>query len=226
MSDKRQFVVIGMGRFGRQVALTLTKRGLSVLAIDKDRTIIEDIKDEVSHAAIADSTEEDSLKALGVNEFDVAIVSIGEGLENNILTTAILKNFGINEIIVRSTSKLHENILWRIGATKVIMPEEDMGRRIANSIAAESIIDNIEFSEGYSIAQVKSPANIQGKSLIDANLRAKYNINVVAIKKLEGEENEEPREKIIVPGSDYILKEDDILIVVGTNDDINNFGSM
>jgi len=226
MSDKRQFVVIGMGRFGKEVALTLTKRGLSVLAIDKDRSIIEDIKDEVSHAAIVDSTEEDSLKALGVNEFDVAIVAIGEGLENNILTTAILKNFGINEIIVRSTSKLHENILWRIGATKVIMPEEDMGRRIANSIAAESIIDNIEFSEGYSIAQVKSHENILGKSLINANLRAKYNINVVAIKKVEGEENGEPQEKIVVPGSDYILKKEDILIVVGTNDDINNFGSM
>lgn len=222
MADNRQFVVIGMGRFGKQVATTLSDKGFSVLAIDKDRNIIEDLKDEVTHSAIADATEEESLKALGVNEFDVAIVAIGESLENNILTTAILKNLNIKTIIVRATTKLHENILIRIGATRVIMPEEEMGIRIANTIAAESLIDNIEFSEGYSIAQVKCPEEIIGHSLIDANLRAKYSVNVVAVKKID----EDGRESITVPGSDYILKENDILIVVGKNEDVFNFGSI
>ncbi len=222
MADKRQFVVIGMGRFGRQVAETLSQRGLSVLAIDHDRSIIEDMKDNVPHVAIADCTEEDSLRALGIEDFDVAIVAIGEGLENNILTTAILKNFNISNIIVRATSKLHRNILERIGATKVVLPEEEMGIRTANSIAAESIIDNIEFSEGYSIAQVKCPEVIIDKSLIDANLRAKFNVNVVAIKKIDDEEHE----TVMVPSSDYFLKKGDILIIVGKNEDINSFGSL
>jgi trk system potassium uptake protein TrkA len=222
MSDKRQFVVIGMGRFGRQVAVTLAKRGFSVLAIDKSRQLIEDIKEDVPHVAIADSTEEDSLNSLGIQDFDVAIVAIGESLENNILTTAILKNFKIKEIIVRATTRLHENILKRIGATRVIMPEEEMGMRIANSIAAESIIDNIEFSEGYSIAQVRCPQEIIDYSLIDANLRAKYNVNVVAVKKVD----EELKETIYVPASDYIFVEEDILIVVGKNEDVYEFGSM
>jgi trk system potassium uptake protein TrkA len=213
MSDKRQFVVIGMGRFGRQVAVTLAKRGFSVLAIDKSRQLIEDIKEDVPHVAIADSTEEDSLNSLGIKDFDVAIVAIGESLENNILTTAI---------IVRATTRLHENILKRIGATRVIMPEEEMGMRIANSIAAESIIDNIEFSEGYSIAQVRCPQEIIDYSLIDANLRAKYNVNVVAVKKVD----EELKETIYVPASDYIFVEEDILIVVGKNEDVYEFGSI
>lgn len=222
MADKRQFVVIGMGRFGVQVATTLSKKGLSVLAIDRNKMIIEDIKDEVAHVAIADASEEESLKALGINDFDVAIVAIGESLENNILTTAILKNFKIKEIIVRATTRLHENILKRIGATRVIMPEEEMGMRIANSIAAESIIDNIEFSEGYSIAQVRCPQEIIDYSLIDANLRAKYNVNVVAVKKVD----EELKETIYVPASDYIFVEEDILIVVGKNEDVYEFGSI
>lgn len=221
MTDKRQFVVIGMGRFGRQIAVTLTEMGRSVLAIDKNRNIIEDLKEEVTHAAIADATEEDSLKALGVHEFDVAIVAIGESLENNILTTAILKNFNIKKIVVRATSRLHQNILKRLGVNKVIMPEEEMGMRVANSIAAESIIDNIEFSEGYSIAQVKASEKIEGKSLIEANLRARFNVNVVAVKKTM----EDGSEKVMVPVSDYIITRDDILIVVGKNEDINSFGS-
>ncbi|MFA7577970.1 MAG: TrkA family potassium uptake protein [Candidatus Muiribacteriota bacterium] len=222
MADKRQFVVIGMGRFGIQVATTLSKKGLSVLAIDRNKMIIEDIKDEVAHVAIADASEEESLKALGINDFDVAIVAIGESLENNILTTAILKNFNIKEIIVRATTKLHENILRRIGATRVVMPEEEMGIRIANSIVAESIVDNIEFSEGYSIAQIKAPEEIRGKSLIEANLRVKHNVNVVAIKKVNGD----GKEKIMVPASDYIILKEDILIAVGKNEDINQFGSI
>jgi trk system potassium uptake protein TrkA len=221
MPDNRQFVVIGMGRFGRQIATTLSKKGMSVLAIDRDKNVIEDIKDEVTHAAIADSTEEDSLKALGVNEFDVAVVAIGESIEDNILTTAILKNFNIKNIIVRAISKLHKNILTRIGATKVIMPEEEMGIKLANSISTIDIIDSIEFSEGYSIAHVKAPELLHGHSLIEANLRAKYNVNVVAIK-----QTEEGKEKMFVPSSDYVIKKGDILIVVGKNEDINAFGSL
>ncbi|MGM0608448.1 MAG: potassium channel family protein [Candidatus Muiribacteriota bacterium] len=229
MLDKRHFVVIGMGRFGIQVASTLAQKGLSVLAIDKDSDVIDDIKDELEHVTIANATEEGSLRALGINDFDVAIVAIGESLENNILTTAILKNLKVKQIIVRATTKLHKTILETIGATRVVLPEEEMGVRIANSLAAASLVDNIEFSEGFSIAQIKVSSELAGKSLIEANLRAEYNVNVVAIKQeFEVEENDkkEKKEKIVVPSSNYILLENDILIVVGKNEDINTFGSL
>lgn len=208
----KQFVVIGLGRFGTSVAKTLAYKYYDVLAIDIDETKVQEISAEVTHAVNLDATNKEALNNLGVNNFDIAVVSIGSDLQANILTTLILKELGVTEVVAKAQDSLHGRILTKLGADRVVYPEHDMGTRIANHLVSAQILDYIELAPNYSVLEIKASPKMQEYSLLDLNLRNKFGVNVVAIKR---------GEKIdISPQAETKIKEDDTLIVIGANDNL------
>lgn len=209
---KKQYAVIGMGRFGSSVAQTLSNLGFDVLAIDASEQRIQEASHYVTHAVSADSTDEEAVRALGIRNFDVVVVAIGQDIQASILTTLILKDLGVPNLIVKAQSELHGKVLSKIGADKVIFPERDMGARVAHHLISPNIIDFIELSEDYSILEFKAPGFMVGKNLKQLDIRAKYYCNVMAIKS-GGHMN-------IAPHADDMIRTDDVLVIVGKNDDL------
>lgn len=204
----KQFAIVGLGRFGTSVARTLFKAGYEVLAIDADEERVQKFSDEVTHVVQADTTDETSLKALGIRNFDTVVVAIGEDIQANILTTLLLREIGVKYIVAKARTELHGKMLEKIGADKIIYPERDMGVRVAHNLVSTNVLDYIELSPNLSLVEVAAPKNLQGRSLAEANLRAQYGVNVVAIKR---------GEQIIVPPlPGEKIDEHDILIVVGS----------
>lgn len=204
----KQFAIVGLGRFGTSVARTLFKAGYEVLAIDADEERVQKFSDEVTHVVQADTTDETSLKALGIRNFDTVVVAIGEDIQANILTTLLLKEIGVRYIVAKARNELHGKMLEKIGADKVIYPERDMGVRVAHNLVSTNVLDYIELSPNLSLVEVAAPRNLQSRSLAEANLRAQYGVNVVAMKR---------GEQIIVPPlPGEKIGEHDILIVVGS----------
>lgn len=218
--------MIGLGRFGYKVAEVLSEKGAQVIAIDKDHSLVERIKDVVTEAVQLDSTDEDALKESGVESVDVAVVSIGDHLEANILTTAILKNLGISEIVSRACTKLHAQILKEVGATRIIFPEEDMGLRVANSIIAPGVLEYIDLGADYNLAEIEVKDHFIGKTLKELSLKSKYGIDVIMIiKKIKlgiGKNGIiEEKEVKELPTPEYRLGEKDLLVVVGDSKEID-----
>ncbi|HLR75795.1 MAG TPA: TrkA family potassium uptake protein [Virgibacillus sp.] len=212
---KRDYAVIGLGRFGGSVCRELSLEGMPVLAIDLNENRINEFKNIASHAVIADATDEATLKELGINNIDHVIVAIGDNIQASILTTVMLSDMGIKKITVKAQNDYHERILKKIGAHQVVHPERDMGKRIAHSIISNNILDYLELSDEHSIVEVKAGEKMVGKTLAELGIRAKYGCNVVAIK--SGDDIN------VSPGAQLKLQADDILIVVGSNDDISKF---
>lgn len=206
--SKKQFVVIGLGRFGSSIATTLYSLGNDVLVIDKNEDLIEDIASEVTHAVQADATDENALKALGIRNFDVAIISIGGDIQSSVMATLLLRELGVKYIIAKGNGELHAKVLYKIGADRVVLPEKDMGVRVAHNIISSSILDYIELSSDYSIMEVKAFEDWVGKDLKSLDLRKKYGINVIAIKK---------GEKInLNPAADDIVCKDNVIVAIGS----------
>ncbi len=214
---KKQFAVIGLGRFGSSVAKTLVKMNHEILAIDYRENVVQDMSLVVTHAIQADSTDEEAMKAIGIRSFDVVIVAIGENIQASILTTLILKELGVPQIVVKASNELHGKVLQKIGADKVIFPERDMGERTARNLVSSNIVEHFEFSTDYSIAEVIVSTQMIGKNLRQLDLRAKYNCNIIAIKRGE--------EVMIPPSADEKLKADDVLVIVGKNQELHRFES-
>lgn len=211
----RDYAVIGLGRFGGSICRELSEEGMQVLAIDISEERINKYRDIASYAVIADATDETALKELGIDSIDHVIIAIGDNIQASILTTVILTDLGIKKITVKAQNDYHERILEKVGADQVIHPERDMGRRIAHSIISNNILDYLELSEEHSIVEVKAGKKMIGKSLLELNIRQHYGCNVVAIKQ---------GNKINVsPSARYQLQAEDILIVIGSNDDISRF---
>lgn len=212
---RKQFAIIGMGRFGSSVAKTLSQLGFEVLAIDHREETVQEVSAFVTHAVQADSTDEEALRALGIRNFDVVVVAIGEDIQASILTTLILKEMGIPTTVVKAVNDLHGKVLKKIGADKVVYPERDMGQRVAHHLISSNIIDYIELSADYSIVEIKVSTQMIGKSLKQLDIRAKYGCNVIAIKQNE--------QLIIPPIAEEPLKMDDILVIVGKNSNLQTF---
>lgn len=210
--SKKQFVVIGLGRFGYSVATTLYSLGNDVLAIDKSEETIQQISDSVTHAVQADATEENSLKSLGIRNFDVAVVGMGGDMQGSIVATLLVKEMGVKYIIAKAQNELHAKVLYRIGADRVVFPEQDMGVRVAHNLTSSNLLDYIELSPDYSIAEIAAIPEWRNKSLREANMRTKYGINVMAIKR-ENEIN-------VSPTADDEIFPGDILVVIGGNDEL------
>jgi trk system potassium uptake protein TrkA len=179
----KQYIVIGLGRFGISVATTLSEKGHDVLAIDRDEDPVQEITEIVTHAVQVDATDEDSLKTLGVNNFDVAVVSIGDDIHSNILATLILKELGVEYVVTKAQNELHGKVLNKIGADKIVYPERDMGTRVAHNLVTSNVLDYIELAPDYSIIEVLATTSLVGKTLQELELRPKFGLNVIAIKK-------------------------------------------
>jgi len=203
------YAVIGLGRFGASVATTLVSLGHEVLGVDKSEKKVHELADVLTHAAAADAKDEEVLKTFGVRNFDAVVVAIGQDVEANILTTVMLNDMGVKNIIAKAKTELHGQVLGRVGATRIVYPEKDMGVKVANSIASETILDYIELSDHHSIAEFLAPNKFIGKTLGKLNLRAKYGISILAIRKGE--------DILVAPGAEDLIEENDLLVVLGDN---------
>src|SRR5699024_1491434 len=212
---KREFAVIGLGRFGGSICRELSMEDMHVLAIDVDEEKVNEFKNIATYSVIADSTDENALKELGIKNIDHVIVAIGDNIQASILTTVILTDLGIEKITVKAQNDYHEKILKKIGANQVVHPERDMGKRIAHNIISSNILDYLELSDEHSIVDVKAGKKMSGKTIVDLDIRANYGCNIVAIK---NEDNIN-----VSPSAEELLKEDDILIVIGADNDISRF---
>ena len=221
-----RFAVIGLGRFGQKLAIALAMSGAEVIAIDKNRETIELIADQVSHAVRLDSTDEEALKAQGVDKADTAIIGIGQGtgrgFESAILTVVNLRQMGVKQIYARAEDLIAGEVFSKVGATEVIYPEIESAQRWAFKLIAPQIGEKIDFAQGYSLARIKAPASFEGKTVMDLQLRQKYNVNLVLIKRAENSEKTKEQDgKIInVPMPGTVIYQDDILMVVGSDPDL------
>lgn len=212
---KKEFAVIGLGRFGSSICKALAEEGMEVMAIDIDEDRVNEFSMIASHAVVGDTTDETVIKSLGIRNFDHVIVAIGDNIQASILTTLILKEAGVKKITVKAQNDYHEKVLSKIGADFIIHPERDMGRRIAHKLVSNNVLDYLELSDEHSIVEIVANERISGHSIIDLDIRAKYGINIVAIKR---------REEIIVsPQANEKIQYNDIMIVIGADIDINRF---
>lgn len=220
----KRFAVIGLGRFGKKLAIALAMSGAEVVAIDRERDIIEDIRDQVSHAVRLDSTDADALRAQGVDKVDVAIIGMGErgrAFESAILTVVNLKQMGVPQIYARAADLTAGEVFSAVGATEVIYPEIETAQRWGYKLIAPHIDEKIDFAPGYSLARVKAPDSFNGKTVMDLQLRQKYNVNLVAIKRETGVQKEEKEGIINVPMPSTVIYAGDILMVAGTDKDLS-----
>ncbi len=208
----KQFAVIGLGRFGASVARTLYTLGYDVLGIDSNEENTQTLADNLTHVVTADATDENTLKALGIRNFDVVIVGIGGDIQSSILTTIILKELGIKYLVAKAQNELHGKVLNKIGADRVVFPERDMGIRVAHNLISPKVLDFVEFSPDFNIVELAVIPMWYNKSLRELNLREKYGLNIIAIKTDENTN--------VSPKADDILKEGEILIVTGSKEDI------
>jgi trk system potassium uptake protein TrkA len=208
----KQFIVIGCGRFGSSVAKTLTRLGHEVMVIDNNSDIIKEISEFVDHAVQMDALDEASFRTIGLRNFDVAVIAIGSDIEASIMATIIAKEAGVPTVIAKALTEIHGKVLSKIGADKIIYPERDMGLRVAYGISSPNILDIIEFSPDYSIIETEALKDWENKSLKDLNLSRQYGMSVIAIK--TGEDIN------IVPSSDEIIKKDDVIVILGSNENL------
>ena len=205
----KQFVIIGLGIFGSSVATELYKMGHEVLAVDNRMDVVEDIADRVTHAVCADATDEAELRALGIENFDVAVVSIGTDLQASILATMLCKEMGVKYVLTKASSDMHAKVLQRVGADKIVFPEREMGERVAYNLVSTSILDFIELSPDYSMMEMRPKPEWVGKTLKELNLRARERINVVAVR--SGEDVN------AMPDMNTRIGANDVMLVVAQN---------
>ncbi|EST55229.1 potassium transporter Trk [Brevibacillus panacihumi W25] len=214
MSSK-QFAIIGMGRFGSSVARTLYELDFEVMGIDENEERINENIQYVTHAVVADTTDERALKELGIRNFDVVVVAIGVDIQASILTVLTLKELGVKKIVAKAQNERHGQVLYKVGADRVVFPERDMGVRVAHNLISANVLDFIELAEDYSVAEVMVSPRMVGKSLRQLNLRALYEVNVIAIK--SGDKFN------ITPNPDDLIQVGDVLVVIGNNKDLQTF---
>lgn len=212
---KQQFVVIGLGRFGSSLALELMELGYEVLGIDRDEEIVEELSDRLTHTVVADATEEEVLKSLGVRNFDCGIVAIGTDIQMSILAAILLKDLGIKTVVAKAISLLHGRALEKLGVDRVIYPERDMGIRVAHQLVTPNLLDYIELSKEYSIVEMNVPSCLHQKCLGDINPRARFGCSIVAIHRNGG--------ILVAPTAMDQLNEGDIMVIIGAKKNIEQF---
>ena len=210
---KRQFVVIGCGRFGTSVAMKLNELGSEVMVVDNNEEIIQDISEYVTHAVQADATDENTIRSLGIRNFDVAVVTIGSDIQSSILITLMCKELGVKHVVAKAQNELHAKVLYKIGADRVVFPEREMGIRIAKNLVYENVLDYVELDPRYGIAEIYAPDEWIGKTIKELDLRSKHHINVLGLKQgADLNVQFDPEEE---------LTEGTVLVVIGGNADIN-----
>ncbi|UCE05058.1 MAG: TrkA family potassium uptake protein [bacterium] len=205
----RKFAVIGLSTFGFYLTSDLARRGFKVMALDADETQVEKVKHFAFKAIVADATNKETLENIGITDFDVVTVSLGDQMDASILVTLYLKELGVKEIIAKASTEDHGKILDRIGATTVIFPERDMAFRLARSLEHVNVLDAIPLSPGVSILEFGAPNSFLGKTLRELDISNRYGIQIIMIKELV------PENLVIIPKADHKIKDSDILVGVG-----------
>jgi trk system potassium uptake protein len=211
----RRAVVIGLGIFGYNIARTLFENGFEVVAIDKNKDIIQKIRDYSTKAILADGTDQEIMNEIGIGEDDIAIISFGEDLAAATLITLHLKQMNVKNIIVKAPNEDHKMILEKVGATDVIIPEKDAGKKLAKSLVSPNVMDYIPLSDDYMIFEMAPPNSFLGKTIRELGLRAKYSIEIIAVRDVLSESVH------MVPQADFVIKDGEVLIVIGKESDIN-----
>jgi len=222
---KKQFLVVGLGTFGENVAKYLTEKGAQVIAIDKDEKKVQNIAHFVTQALTADATDEKFLKSLNPEEIDVGIVAIGESLEDSVLVTLHMKELGVKKIVVKCINQLHARISAKLGADRIVYPELEMAKRVAEGLISPNILEEIELSPEYNIVELIVPKKFIGKTIKQAKIRSEYNLNIIAIKRkvpylTDSGESDFKEEINISPFPDDELNDGDILVVIGKDSDV------
>lgn len=210
-----EFAVIGLGRFGISVARTLEEQGHSVLGIDHNEHLVQHIADEITQAVTLDATNEEALRAVDIASFDTVIVAIGSDFESNILTTVALKEAGVKHVICKAPTNRQRDILLKVGADRVIQPENEAGRRLADELSSPTVLDKVALGHDHSVAEIVVPSSLAWKTLEQAAIRQEHGISVLVVKR--GEQIE------VSPNAKFILNPDDILVVLARNNRIADF---
>ncbi|MFD2670642.1 potassium channel family protein [Marinicrinis sediminis] len=203
-----QFAVIGLGRFGSNLANELVEAGYEVMGIDKNPDKVDDLSDHLTFTVAADTTDDEVLKELGVRNFDCVIVAIGNDIQASIMTAILLKDLGVKTVVAKALGELHGRVLEKIGVDRVIYPEKDMAVRVAHQLVQPNILDFIELSKNYTIAELSAPSRISGKTLGELDTRAKFGCSVVALHKKD--------DIIVAPSANDVVEEADIMVLIGT----------
>jgi len=209
--------VIGLGRFGKSLALELMKEGVEVLGIDDNPKTVQGLAGRLTHVVEADSTNEEALRQLSVHEFDRAVVGIGSDIEASVLTASILVNFGVRSIWAKAISQAHARILGQLGVHHVIRPEHDTGRRVAHLVRGR-MLDYIEFDDGYAIVKAQSPDSLHGLPLGESRVRSKYGVTIVGVKRAGEDFTHATPETVVRAG--------DLIIVSGPQDQVERFADL
>lgn len=205
----KSYIVIGLGRFGSEVARQLYSLGCEVLAMDTSAELVQQISKEVTHAVVGDGQDIEVLKALGVRNMDCAIIAIGNDLAASVLTTMNMKELGMSYIVCKAHDEVHSRVLKKLGADRVMIPEKENAARLARSLSEPNVLDYIELSEDYGIVEVPAPKSWQGSSLKDLNVRAKLGVNILAVRR-DGKIN-------VSPGANFAFCAGDVVVVLGDN---------
>jgi len=210
----KRVVVIGLGIFGFNIAKDLFENGLEVIAIDKNKETIQKIKDFSTKAILADGTDKEVIESIGIQEDDVVIISFGEDLAASTLITLHLKEMKVKTIIVKAPNEDHKHVLEKVGATEVVIPERAMADKVAKSLISPNVLDYIPLSEDYTICEMAPPGSFMGKTIGELHLRSKLHIEVIAVREML------PERLTMVPRADFVIKDSDILVVIGKEKDI------
>ena len=226
---KRQFAVIGLGRFGYSVAESLVQKGCEVLAIDREEAKIQAISDSATFAVQCDATDERALKAVSTQNVDVAVVSIGENIEASILIVQTLTEMGITSIIAKAVTNAHGKILSNLGVTEVIYPERDAAIRLAHRLVSPKVLDYLELAPGYSVEEVAVPDRFSGMSIEETKIREVHNLNIIGIKKqvnrmIKGKLKKEDTFNF-TPAPDDMIEKGDVLVMIGKEHDLDGFSN-
>lgn len=209
----KSFLIVGMGRFGSALAIELCTLENEVLVIDTNEELTEQVADLVTRAVTGDARDPDVLHAIGARNFDCAVVCCGSDIGSSALITLTLKELGVPRVIAKAHSLVHQKVLEKVGADLVVIPEKEMAERLAQNLSNNDVLNFIELSEEYSIVELRLPTTWVGKSIIDLNIRAKYHLNVIAVR-TKGEQ------LIISPAGDYVFQQSDSVVVLGENQNI------
>lgn len=206
----KSYIVIGLGRFGSEAAKRLCELGCEVLAIDRDNDLVQHISNEVTQAVVGDARDKGVLRALGAADFDCAIVAIGDSLGDSVLATMNLKELGVPYVVCKAHDETHRQVLLKLGADRVVIPEQEQANRLARNLSSPNVLEYIELSDDFGIIEVPAPALWVGKSLKNLNVRAKLGVNIIAIR--------QPESINVSPGADYEIQPGDVMVVLGDTD--------
>ena len=214
----KSLAVIGIGRFGTSVALTLSLMGHEVLAVDTSAAAIDSIADRVTHAIVADATDERVLRRIGIAEFDAVVISVAADIRASILTAMLSKELGAKRVVAKAADDLHAKLLIKAGADQVVQPERDSGVRLARSIAVDSVLDYFALTDDVSINELRLPYSWAGKSLVQLGIRTRYGVSVIAIKRVD--------KMIVAIDPNSALEQGDVLVLLGSNHELEKLASI